>query len=95
MEQTNKWQAHAARLWRLRTSGDFTTLALELFRLHFRHNPVYRDYVSRVFPALREAEVTHESQIPFLPIELFKSHKVLLEGCEAVGYFASSGTTSG
>lgn len=93
MEQTNKWQVHAARLWRLRTPEDFTALALELFRLHFRHNPVYRDYVSRVFPSLREADVTHESQIPFLPIELFKSHKVLLEGCEAADYFASSGTT--
>lgn len=92
MAHTNKWQTHGARLWALRTEADFTALAVEMFRLHFRHNPVYRDYVTRVFPSLREADVTDEGQIPFLPIELFKSHRVLLDGCEPTGYFESSGT---
>ena len=92
MAHTNKWQTHAARLWALRTEADFTALAVEMFRLHFRHNPVYRDYVTRVFPALREEDVTDEGRIPFLPIELFKSHRVLLDGCEPTGYFESSGT---
>lgn len=93
MEHTSKWEAHAARLWRIQSPEAFTQLAVELFRLHFRHNPVYRGYVSRVYPDLREEDVGHERDIPFLPIELFKSHKVLLSGCEADDYFASSGTT--
>lgn len=93
MEQTNKYAAYLSRLWHLSSGKDFTNLAIDLFRLHAEHNPVYRDYVHRLWPHLRIDEVTHESQIPFLPIELFKTHKVLLEGCTADDYFASSGTT--
>jgi hypothetical protein len=52
---------------------------------------VYRDYLSamRVDPAT----VKEVAQIPFLPIEFFKSHTILTEGAEAEVVFESSGTT--
>jgi len=37
--------------------------------------------------------INHYSEIPCLPIEFFKSHKILIEGTSAEQYFASSGTT--
>ncbi len=69
----------------------FNEISLDLFYEHLLHNPVYRsfvNYLNRDFSNLK-----HYSQIPFLPIEFFKNHKVILDGFEPVGYFQSSGTT--
>lgn len=69
----------------------FNALALELFHLHARHNPVYRAYLE----ALRTdpAAVTDTNAIPALPISLFRNHRILLEGLEGSLLFTSSGTT--
>ena len=69
----------------------FNALALELFHLHARHNPVYRAYLE----ALRTdpAAVTDANAIPALPIGLFRNHRILLEGLESSLLFSSRGTT--
>ena len=71
---------------------DFDELALELFHFQAEHNGVYRDYLqARRVVASRVSQVT---EIPFLPIQFFKSHKVVCGSPESFSvYYASSGTT--
>ena len=68
----------------------FRAAALEVFYYQARHTPVYRDYLVALRvdpPTVREVE-----QIPFLPIEFFKSHTVMVEWKRAERVFESSGT---
>jgi len=68
----------------------FRAAALEVFYYQSRHTPVYRDYLAarRVDPS----KVIEVEQIPFLPIEFFKSHTVMVEWKNAEVVFESSGT---
>ena len=77
--------------FRLRSAKDFDALAIRLFRLHALSNPVYREYVQAL--GVEVAAVRTVDHIPFLPIGLFRTRKVLLDGLEATLQFTSSGTT--
>lgn len=87
-------QSLVPHIFNIKSEQDFNGLALTLFRLHLEHNPVYSRFVHYLKPGLKPEEITHYSRIPFLPIDFFKTQKVLLEGFEAHDYFMSSGTTS-
>lgn len=71
----------------------FRAAALEVFHFQAASVPAYRQYLSarNVDPK----DVREPSEIPFLPIEIFKTHRVLAEGMEADVVFESSGTTPG
>lgn len=77
-----------ARIFSVRNDSDFEAVALEIFQFQFEHVPVYRKF------ALQLGKVNPKSleEIPFLPIEFFKSHKIITEGFEATLEFKSSGT---
>ena len=79
------------RIFKIRDRKTFRDVALEVFQFQAKQCPVYRDYLAalKVDPsAIREPE-----EIPFLPIEFFRSHKVIEEGKKAEVIFESSGTT--
>lgn len=69
----------------------FNALALELFHLHAARNPVYRGFLSGL--KMDPANVASVSGIPFLPITVFRNHRVLLDGLDPSSHFTSSGTT--
>jgi hypothetical protein len=71
--------------------AEFETLSLDVFRFQVTHNPLYSAYVNLlgVDPEL----VNQWTEIPFLPIELFKSHQVLTGSQPVLFSFESSGTT--
>jgi phenylacetate-coenzyme A ligase PaaK-like adenylate-forming protein len=69
----------------------FNALALELFHLHAAQNPVYRSFVQAL--RLDPLTVRAARDIPCLPITLFRSQRVLLDGLEPQITFTSSGTT--
>lgn len=71
--------------------GDFEQFALEIFRFQAAHNPVYRDYISAL--AVNPGDIRSLLQVPFLPIQFFKMHKVQVMDFEAAAVFESSGTT--
>lgn len=81
------------RIFALREHNDvdFDRLALELFAFHVQFNPVYRDFVHHL--GTDPAQVLCVSQIPFLPVELFKQHTVGILDKEPEAIFESSGTT--
>jgi len=72
-------------------SSSFDALALEAFQYQAHHNQIYAQYLS--YLGIIPQEVTAVQQIPFLPIEFFKTHQVICEGVQAEMTFESSGTT--
>ena len=69
----------------------FEKEALEIFRFQADKNPVYKQFVDllRIDPS----SVLRLAQIPFLPVEFFKSHRVLSTTEPIDKIFSSSGTT--
>ncbi|HEY2721575.1 MAG TPA: acyl transferase [Chitinophagaceae bacterium] len=73
------------------TRGDFDQLALNIFRFQYGNNPVYSAYIDALKIDIQEIKAL--SQIPFLPIQFFKSHEVRTTEFNAAEVFESSGTT--
>lgn len=80
-----------ARVHEVSGTDDFEGLALDLFHLHAERNPVYRDYLQAL--AFKPERVRAATDIPCLPITLFRNQRVLIEGLEPAIAFTSSGTT--
>jgi len=69
----------------------FETEALKIFRQQAKNNKVYKQFLDllKIDPAL----INKVDSIPFLPVEFFKSHKILSSSDEVERIFSSSGTT--
>ncbi len=70
---------------------NFEEIALQLFDFQYTHNLVYKQFVD--YLKINATEVQTVQQIPFLPIEFFKTHRILTENAETQKIFESSGTT--
>ena len=69
----------------------FTTKALEVFKFQFENNPVYRSFCDLLYK--HPSDIKRIEDIPFLPIQFFKSHSVLSSDQPINATFSSSGTT--
>ncbi len=69
----------------------FEQRVLELFRFQAKHCKVYNDFLH--FLKIDINTVSNIREIPFLPIQFFKSHKVLSSKKTIKQTFLSSGTT--
>lgn len=69
----------------------FAPRALELFRFQYANNPLYRQYTDAL--GIDPGGVRHLTDIPFLPVSFFKTHRVLSTDTEPGIVFESSGTT--
>lgn len=69
----------------------FEKIALKVFRYQYENNVVYREFCD--FLKVEKGTVKSIEQIPFLPIQFFKSHVVLSSTNEIQQTFTSSGTT--
>ncbi len=79
-------------IFKINCDEDFKNVALKVFRYQYQNNPVYRAWTSGFIRS--ENDVTEIEQIPFLPIEFFKTQDVICEGKEHEEVFTSSSTTS-
>ncbi|MCV9386784.1 LuxE/PaaK family acyltransferase [Reichenbachiella ulvae] len=70
---------------------EFEDLALDIFKYQAQDNLVYSQYLEAL--NLSTSDITSLDQIPFLPIEFFKDHKVVTGNWHAEKVFKSSGTT--
>jgi hypothetical protein len=70
-------------------SENFEEKALEVFEFQRKSNPIYAAYCQ----SIQKNEVTQLSDIPFLPISFFKTHKVSCLLDSDLSYFESSGTS--
>ncbi len=78
------------KLFSVNATG-FDSLALEIFKFQFENNPVYSSFAKKLG---KTPDVVNEvAQIPFLPVELFKTHKIYSSKRNPEMIFISSGTT--
>jgi phenylacetate-coenzyme A ligase PaaK-like adenylate-forming protein len=78
-------------IFKIRDKRTFRATALKVFHYQARHTPVYREYIQTL--GIDPSRIDEPEEIPFLPIEFFKSHRVIGEGKDAGAIFESSGTT--
>jgi phenylacetate-coenzyme A ligase PaaK-like adenylate-forming protein len=70
---------------------EFEKTALKVFRFQYENNLVYREFCDLLKTDVQE--VKSLEQIPFLPIQFFKSHNVVSNSDPIQETFTSSGTT--
>jgi len=73
------------------SESSFDNHAIELFRYQARYNSIYKEYLNSL--SINPVNIKEVSQIPFLPIEFFKSHTIKTNEWKSQIVFESSGTT--
>lgn len=79
------------RVFSIASPNSFNELAIDIFHFQYKNNTVYRNFVDVL--SIDPDTIYHYSKIPFIPIELFKDHKVVTTDFEAANIFYSSGTS--
>ena len=78
-------------IFNIKTEQEFNKLALEIFNFQFENNKVYRSFCDLL--NTHPSDVKTVEDIPFLPIQFFKTHQVLSSKSFIKKTFTSSGTT--
>ena len=82
---------HKNSIFNIHSESDFKATALEVFNFQFEHNAVYRSFCDLLYK--HPSDVKSVEEIPFLPIEFFKTHTVVSTNKPIKATFTSSGTT--
>ena len=75
----------------IRNEDDFNQIALKVFQYQLENNNVYAQYVQHL--NIDISAIHHYTQIPFLPIQFFKTQTVSTLPNQPQITFTSSGTT--
>lgn len=75
----------------IQTKKDFHRIAMKVFRFQYEHNPVYQQFCNLLNKTPEQVKTL--TDVPFLPIEFFKSRDVLSSTDPIQITFTSSGTT--
>ncbi len=78
-------------IFQLENSKQFEIIALQVFQYQSKSNKVYKEYLDCL--GINPTKIETISKIPFLPVEFFKTHRVLCENEDFEIQFTSSGTT--
>ena len=78
-------------IFSISSQKQFEKITLKVFRFQYENNLVYREFCE--FLKTDVQKVKSLEQIPFLPIQFFKSHKVVSNENDIQETFSSSGTT--
>jgi len=79
------------KIFNIQTPEDFKQVAFSVFRHQFENNKVYRSFCDLLY--IHPSDIHTLEDIPFLPIEFFKSKKIISSLEEVQEVFTSSGTT--
>ncbi len=79
------------RIFKIENDSEFNSLALEIFQFQAKENQVYKEYIS--YLGIDPQKIARIENIPFLPIQFFKSRKVVSGNHETECEFSSSGTS--
>lgn len=82
---------NASKIFRLNSSEEFNSLTLDIFNYQLKENSVYREFCNHLGVEKDHVQVIED--IPFLPVELFKTRLVLSGERTPEVIFTSSGTT--
>lgn len=79
------------RIFNIESHSAFCDIALEVFRYQYNNNIIYQEFIRSL--GKDPSGITTPDQIPFLPVEFFRNHKIT-SGIQPVEMiFESSGTT--
>ena len=78
-------------IFSIKSEEEFQAACLETFHYQYENVEVYRKFVE--FLNINPDQISEVREIPFLPIEMFKKHKILDKNFQTENYFQSSGTT--
>ena len=81
----------STNLFSISNQKQFEKIALKVFRFQYENNIVYNEFCS--YLSINPQKVKSLYQIPFLPIQFFKSHQVVSNTNPIQETFTSSGTT--
>ncbi|WP_158974561.1 acyl transferase [Cellulophaga sp. L1A9] len=81
----------ASSIFTIQSQADFNSVALQVYRHQYTHNLVYQEFCN--YLKKTPNNVSEVIAIPFLPIEFFKSKKVVSSTENPEILFTSSGTT--
>ena len=78
-------------IFSISSQKQFDKIALKTFRFQYDNNTVYRTFCEHL--KVDKQDIKLVSQIPFLPIQFFKSHDIVTGNHTIQATFTSSGTT--
>jgi len=78
-------------IFNINTEEKFITSCIETFHYQYENVEIYKNFVDNL--SIIPSKVTDIEKIPFLPIEMFKNHKIIDKNLSTNMYFQSSGTT--
>ncbi|MEZ0006134.1 phenylacetate-coenzyme A ligase PaaK-like adenylate-forming protein [Flavobacterium sp. 28YEA47A] len=81
----------ASDIFSISNNKQFEKIALKVFRFQYDNNSIYHKFCQ--FLNVEKQQVKSLQQIPFLPIQFFKSHEILSSQEKIQETFTSSGTT--
>ncbi|QNM84810.1 acyl transferase [Polaribacter pectinis] len=79
------------KIFNIQNTKEFKEVTLAVFKHQFKNNKVYRSFCDLLY--VHPSSVSKVEEIPFLPIQFFKSRKVIASLDEVEEVFTSSGTT--
>ena len=79
------------RIFSIENETDFLSVALSVFRYQYEHCLPYREYVDMLNYSVED--IQNLCDIPFLPIEFFKTKQIISKEYTPQLLFSSSGTT--
>ncbi|MFG6687210.1 acyl transferase [Mariniflexile sp. HNIBRBA6329] len=82
---------NANAIFNIQTEEQFNAMALKTFKFQFENNRVYRSFCDLIYK--HPSDVKTIEEIPFLPIQFFKTHNILSSKGPIQTTFTSSGTT--
>ena len=78
-------------IFTIQSNKQFEKIALKVFRFQYDNNQVYREFCELL--KVEKSTVKSIKEIPFLPIQFFKTHSVISGNDTIKETFTSSGTT--
>ena len=79
-------------IFEIKTEEDFEEACLSIFNYQYENIDIYHQFVD--YLNINPKKISKITEIPFLPIEMFKHHTILDRNRQANTYFQSSGTTN-
>ncbi|PIY10252.1 MAG: acyl transferase [Flavobacteriaceae bacterium CG_4_10_14_3_um_filter_33_47] len=78
-------------IFNIQSEQEFNAMAMDIFNFQFKNNTVYRSFCDLLYK--HPSDVKTIKDIPFLPIQFFKTHQVVSSQNPIQTTFTSSGTT--
>ncbi len=80
-----------SQIFDIKSNSAFEKVAFSVFEYQFEHNKVYRSFCDLLYK--HPSDISRIEDIPFLPIQFFKSHTIVTQQSSPSVVFSSSGTT--